>query len=162
MVRQRPQNAEPAASAWGALAALALAVVGCGRAERATGLESIDQLDTLPRLVEVTLGEFSIPAPGLFEGADGKLHYRNYLHMRFRMHALVSPEDEPATRRLLERRRGMVRDRVITVCRSAPPDDLQDPHLTALRSRTLDAIQPIFDGHMVHRVFFTDVLCEPL
>lgn len=154
----RPPNAAPRR----ALAAVALALAGCGGGEEALDIESLESLPTRPRLVEVNLGQYSIPAPGLFEGPNHQMQYKNFLLVRFRLHALVSPEQEPAARRVLETRRGLLRDRVITVCRSAPLDDLQDPHLTALRSRTLDAVQPIFEGYLLHRVFFTDVMRDPL
>jgi hypothetical protein len=144
------------------LAALTLAAVGCGE-QRATSLiDQIEHSQVNERLVELELGEFAIPISAPYLDEHQSTRNRSVMLLRFELWGLVSPRQAAASKRIAARNAGTIRDRVITTCRAAAVGDLQDPNLTALRSRMLDSIQPLFEGHMLRRVFVTEVLSDPI
>lgn len=144
-----------------ALISGALSITGCGSGGATLSIEQLEQGFINEQQVEVDLGDYAVPIPVLVTESEGKSHYENILLLRFRLWALVNPSEESVTKRLIRRNRGKVRDRVMTECRNAPLVDVQDPNLTALRSRVRDRLQPLFDGDLLQRVFVTDVLIDP-
>ncbi|MEM6262966.1 MAG: hypothetical protein AAGI38_10695 [Bacteroidota bacterium] len=84
------------------------------------------------------------------------------MQFRFELFALVDPSDAQKTTKLAERRQGKLRDEVIRVCRRTSIDELLDPELATLRSRLLDATQPLLESVALRRVLLTHRKTEPL
>ncbi len=153
------------ADAWLAalsLAALLLATAGCGEKQAASLIDQIEHSQVNERLVELELGEFAIPISAPYLDEHQLTRYRSVMLLRFELWGLVSPGQESASKKIAKRHAGEIRDRIMTTCRAAALGDLQDPNLTALRSRMLDNLQPLFEGHLLRRVFVTEVLSDPM
>lgn len=145
------------------VAACLAAPWGCGSPTGSSlDIAAIEQGRIRERFEEISLGEFSVPIPMTYASDTQKTNYRTFMLMRFKLWALAPPHHAASVKRLAERNRGVLRDRVMTTCRRAPIGDLQDPYHTALRSRLLDELQPLFEGQMLRRVFMGDVLTDPM
>lgn len=146
-----------------ALACVAAALAGCGGEEPITFTIDEQEVGRISEeLIEIEIGDFEVPVPVAFVDEHSQTHYKNAVLFRFHLEALVEPRASGSAKRLVERNRGALRDRVMTTCRKASVNELLDPQLNALRSRALDAIQPIFEGHLLRRLVITDVITDPL
>lgn len=154
--------AVPVSAGGWAMACALLMVVGCSDSQVSLGIAEIERGRIREQLVEVSLGEFSVPIPVGEPVSQGVVRQKNLLLLRFSLWALVAPDDTARVERLMKRNAGAIRDRVIVTCRSAPLDDVQDPNMAALRSRLLDQLLPLFEGNLLRRVFVTDTLTDPL
>ncbi|MEM6331149.1 MAG: flagellar basal body-associated FliL family protein [Planctomycetota bacterium] len=161
-----PGFCPPAAAAAACVAVCGLlfvsGVTGCGSGEALHDYERFEQLQLRESLVETPLGRYSIPVPVIRLDEAGEMVRTNLIQIKFALHGLVKPGQEDDTARLFERNEGQLRDRVIRVCRNSSLEDLLDPQLSTLRSRILDAAQPLFESVVLKRVLVTDVFTEPL
>lgn len=137
-----------------------LAAAGCGGVEE-LATPDYELLSFREQLAEIPLGAYSVPVPIAFE-AEGGLGRDNRLQFRFELFALVSPRDRAKAIACLARQKGQLRDTVISVCRNSTVDDLLDPQLSNLRSRLLDAIQPLLENVTPKRILVTRRMTEPL
>lgn len=146
-----------------ASACVAVALAGCGGEETITFTIDEQEVGRISEeLVEIEIGDFEVPVPVAYVDEHSKTRYKNAVLFRFHLDALVEPSAAGSAKRLVDRNRSAIRDRVMTTCREASVTELLDPYLNALRSRALDAIQPIFEGHLLRRLVVTDVITDPL
>lgn len=108
------------------------------------------------------MGDFSVPVPVNVATGPLGVARQNRVQFRFVLHALVDPADATKTSRLVERRKGQLRDDVMRVCRNSSLDELLDPQLATLRTRLLDATQPLLESVTLRRVLVTGRMTEPL
>ncbi|WP_146583680.1 hypothetical protein [Posidoniimonas polymericola] len=139
------------------------ALVGCGGDEKVTFTIDEQEVGRISEeLVEVAIGDFEVPVPVAYVDDESNTRYKNAVLFRFHLDALVDPHEASSARRLVERNSSTLNDRVMTTCRNSTIGELLDPQLNAFRSRALDAVQPIFEGHLLRRLVITDVITDPL
>jgi len=133
---------------------------GCG-SEPAFEFDELDLAGAENKLDEVPLGEYSIPIPT----ADGKAGSQdskvNRFQIDFELFALVSPHQTSKLSEVWRRHQGVIRDRVIRVCRDASLDVLHEPELATLKAKLIDALGPQL-GDDVHQLLITDVVTREI
>lgn len=149
------------ATAAAAAALLGACAIGCG-GSGAEDFEEFEQLDLREKLVEVPFGDYAVPVPVVTTGGEGGIERNNLLEITLTVVGLVGPEFEEETVKLIERHRGQIRDGVIRVCRNTSVEDLLDPQMSTLRSRILDATQPLLERVTLRRVLITRRDTAPL
>lgn len=123
-----------------------------------------DALDLAPpqeELSEFLLGQYSIPIP-VAESRSNKLEHRNRFQLDFELYALIRPENKSAIADDWARHEGKIRDHVIRVCRNASVDDLQEPELSTLKARLMDALAAQVGKNDVRQLLITEVVSQKL
>jgi hypothetical protein len=113
-------------------------------------------------LNELSLGKYEIPIPLNRERTENKGPRRNRLRFDFELHAVVAPEHVSRVTHNWERHEGMIRDRVLRVCRNASLAELQEPELSTLKSRLMDALVTHLGEQQVRRLAVTDPVVQEL
>ena len=111
---------------------------------------------------EVPLGKYEVPIPLRRDRAEEHLPQRNRLRFDFELYAVVPPEHVSRVTHNWEGHEGAVRDRVIRVCRNASLAELQEPELSTLKSRLMDALQTHLGNQELRRLLMTDVLVQEM
>ncbi len=152
----RPTRSTPA------LAVLLVALCGCGEEKKATVFDEISRMPTREELVEIEMGQFTIPVPIVLESATERFEPDNLIQLEFTLFAVVDPNHLSMVQRVRRRNEGRIRNRVIRVCRNTPRDDLLEPQLTTLKAHLLDELQPLIGGPAVRRVGVHSVTLDEL
>jgi Flagellar basal body-associated protein FliL len=143
------------------LAMAACCAAGCGSKSKF----KFDRMDVAPvveELAEFSLGEYKIPIPvAVDDGAEAQVR-RNRLQFDFQLYALVTPKDQPQLADAWERHQGVIRDKVINICRSASVNDLQEPELATLKARLTDALASQLGEKRLRQLLITDVISRQL
>jgi len=124
-----------------------------------------DALDLAPpqeELSEFNLGQYSIPIPVVAEAGSKQRLHRNRVQLNFELYALVRPEQESHLAAGWERHEGKIRDHVIRVCRNATVDELQEPELSTLKARLLDAVAAQIGKQDLRQLLITEVVSHPM
>jgi hypothetical protein len=147
-------------------ALLAGLLVLCGLSGcRSKSTFEFDALDLQPpqeELSEFALGEYRIPIPVAEEDAAGRRAYRHRFEFDFSLHALVSPAEQSQVAQAWARHEGQIRDKVISVCRAATVDELQEPELATLKARLADALASQMGDGEVRQLLLTDLVSQEL
>jgi hypothetical protein len=146
-----------------ALAAIAVisVLVGCS----AKSTFKFDQMDLLPaeeELTEFSLGEYKIPIPIPDDGTPDNLSRHNRIQFDFDLYALISPKEESQIKDAWDRHEGVIRDQVISICRSASVDELQEPELATLKARLTDFVGTQLGEQRLRQLLITDVVSQRL
>ncbi len=153
---------------------MALAImllVGCGKAEEHIFDSYLDELDvdaSLDSAEEIVLGTYNIasalPKPKTPSSSeeDEEENEPLWVQVRFELYAIVAPEDKKAVVAACKRHRGMLDDTVVTICREASKDELDDSRWATLKSRLIDAIRPILGDDRIRQLSFSDFAWEPI
>jgi hypothetical protein len=123
-----------------------------------------DALDLAPpqeELSEFMLGEYSIPIPIAVDRANQRAS-RNRFQLDFELYALVRPESKSNIADDWARHEGKIRDRVIRVCRNASVDELQEPELSTLKARLMDALAAQIGEKDLRQLLITEVVSQAL
>ncbi|MDZ4657848.1 MAG: hypothetical protein SH868_09765 [Bythopirellula sp.] len=153
------------------LALAILLLVGCGKAEVNEFDSYLDQLDvdaSLDSAEEIVLGTYNIasalpkPESPASDEEEDEENEPLWVQVRFELYAIVAPEDKKAVAAACERHRGMLDDTVVTICREASKDELDDSRWATLKSRLIDAIRPILGDDRVRQLSFSDFAWEPI
>ena len=143
------------------LAIVAYGAVGCSSKSKF----KFDEMDVAPaveELAEFSLGEYKIPIPvAVDDGAEAQVR-RNRMRFDFQLFALVSPKEEPQLADAWERHEGVIRDKVINICRSATVDELQEPELATLKARLTDVLATQLGEKRLRQLLITDVISQQL
>jgi hypothetical protein len=140
------------------LGLLSCTAIGC----RSKAGFQFDRLDVLPPeedLKEFPLGQYKIPIPIVDQK---KLTRRNRLQLDFSLYALVSPKEKAQVEEAWDRREGQIRDHVISVCRSASLDELQEPELTTLKARLTDVLASQLGDKPLRQLVINEVVSQEL
>jgi hypothetical protein len=146
-------------------------VLGCSEAEKApfeAYLEELDAEASLEAADELLLGNYDIasalPLPDhvLADYDEDEEVEPLWVKIKFRLYAVVPPEEKKAVVAASERHRGMLDDAVITICREASKEELDDSRWATLKSRLLDEIRPILGDERVRQLSFADFGWEPI
>lgn len=144
-------------------AAVLLGLAGCG----SHSTFEFDALDLAPpqeELTEFMLGKYSIPIPiPIVESEGAAEHERcNRFQLDFELFALVRPENRSDIADDWTRHEGKIRDDVIRVCRNASPDELQEPELSTLKARLMDALAAQIGEKDLRQLLITEVVSQKL
>ena len=140
--------------------ALGLAMVGCGSQPKFE-FDELDLISAEEEVDEFPLGEYAIPIPAADKRAGSGTAKYNGLQIDFELFALVAPPEKWKLSEAWERREGMIRDRVIRVCRDASLEVLHEPELGTLKAKLMDALGPHL-GQDVHQLLITDVVTREI
>ncbi len=124
-----------------------------------------DELDLVPaqeKFAEISLGEYRIPIPVVTYQDDNRPRNRNGFQVEFELFALVSPDDKSQITEAWDRHQGKIRDRVIRICRNSSLEELQEPELTTLKGRLLDALAPHLGEKEVRQLLVTEIVSQKL
>ena len=143
-----------------ALAMLFLVTGGCG-SRPAFEFDEMDMVAAEEKFSEFPLGHFQVPIPAPENRLDGRAARRNRLQVDFHLFALVEPIHKSHIEESWKRREGMIRDRVIRVCRNASLEELHEPELETLKARLMDAIGPQL-GDELHQLLITEVVSHEI
>jgi len=148
------------------LTALAcLGIGGCQSEETETLDAYIEELEfgtSLEVVDEVELGTYRVAGAVTAEEGISRDSRPAWVHMRFKLFAIVEPQHESAVRAECQRHRGLIDDAVITVCRETSIEELVDSRWATLKSRMVDAIRPILGEEKVKQVALDDFSWEPI
>jgi len=139
-----------------AAALLAVSLAGCD----STPTYEFDELDSTPAqddLIEFSLGTYVIPIPLVRSYEAGAGPKRNRVEFSFELHALITGDYQSELARMWDRHEGMIRDRVILVCRNATAEELQEPELATLKSHLTDAVQAELGSKRIRRLLISEV-----
>jgi hypothetical protein len=159
-------NTHLAQNASGRRLAIAFATVvlstvgGCGSAPTFE-FDEMDLMAAEEKLAEFTLGRFKIPVPAPDNKLDDRAVRRNRVQVDFELFALVSPTNTEHIEDTWKRHEGMIRDRVIRVCRNATLEELHEPELETLKARLMDAIGPQL-GDDLQQLLITEVVSHEI
>jgi hypothetical protein len=139
---------------------LCIAAGGCG-SQPSFEFDELDLVAAEEELEEFSLGEYAIPIPGTEKSGHGSAGKHNRIQMDFELFALVSPHEKSKLSHAWERHKGMVRDRVIRVCRNASLEVLQEPELGTLKAKLIDALAAHL-GDDIHQLLITEVVTQEI
>jgi hypothetical protein len=124
-----------------------------------------DALDLAPpqeELSEFLLGQYSIPIPVVVDRGPNERTRQNRYQLDFELYALVRPENKSNIADDWARHEGIIRDRVIRVCRNATVEELQEPELSTLKARLMDALAAQVGEKDVRQLLITEVVSQAL
>ena len=146
-------------------------LLGCGKVEHAPFEAYLVELDaeaSLESADELFLGAYDIasalPLPEhiLARYDEDDTAEPLWVQIKFQLYAIVPPKDRKAVAAACERHRGMLDDAVVTICREASKEDLDDSRWATLKSRLLDQIRPILGDERVRQISFADFSWQPI
>jgi hypothetical protein len=143
------------------VAVLGFAAGGCNKKTTF----QFDGLDVLPpeeELKEFPLGQYKIPIPIVEDRSQNKLIRRNRFQLDFTLFALVSPKEKSQIEDAWERHEGQIRDDVMSVCRSATLDELQEPELATHKARLTDILAAKLGEKQLRQLVINEVVSQQL
>jgi len=135
---------------------------GCGSHYSTFEFDALDLAPPQEELSEFLLGQYSIPIPVVEQRGANEYEHRNRFQFDFELYALVRPENKSSIADDWERHEGKIRDNVIRVCRNASVDDLQEPELSTLKARLMDALASQVGKNDVRQLLITEVVSQRL
>lgn len=143
------------------LCGLLCATPGCGDSENFE-FDELDLTPTQDELIELPLGEYTVPIPLIQSTSLDEGVKRNRVEFAFSLYALVSPDCKKNLVSQWKRHERKVRDRVILVCRNATAEDLQESELAKLKSHLTDAVHAELGKRCIRRLLISDVVVRKL
>lgn len=150
---------------WAPIAVVALAALCAGSGCSSKPKFEFDRMDLLPaeeNLSEFSLGEYKIPIPLAEQLDKDSSRTRNRLQIDFQLFALVTPSEEAQLADAWKRHEGVIRNEVITICRSASIGDLQEPELATLKARLTNVLAARLGEKRLRQLLITDVASQEL
>ena len=138
-----------------------VALTGCGSSGK-IAFDDLDVVEVEDQVVELSLGYFVIPIPIADLDDSVEIASRNRMQIEFALYAEVPSHFEKRARSAAARNEGRLRDSVITICRTAPMEDLNERSLTALKGHLLDTASPLLDGVPIEELRIVDRQTKPL
>jgi hypothetical protein len=147
-------------------------LLGCGQAKQDPFEAYLNELDaeaSLESAGELLLGSYYIASalprpdstPAEYDDDDEEIEPL-WVQVKFELYAIVAPQDMTAVIAACERHRGMLDDTVITVCREATKDELDDSRWATLKARLLDQIRTILGDERIRQLSFADFGWAPI
>src|SRR3954451_9046059 len=151
---------------WQVLLLFATGVLRCaggGCNSKATfQLDGVDVPPPVEELKEFPLGEYQIPISVVDDRNQAKLTRHNRFQFNFSLYALVSPREKSQIEDAWGRYEGQIRDQVISICRSATLDELQEPELATLKARLTDVLAAKFGEKPLRQLVLNAVVSQSL
>ncbi|TWU30317.1 flagellar basal body-associated FliL family protein [Bythopirellula polymerisocia] len=148
-----------------AVVLMCLLFAGCGGRKKTQLDVYLDELEverTLESVQEVPVGTYGIASAIPLHGTSREEDNTLWIHLRFQLVVICDPSDEKAVLAAAKRHRGMLDDTIITVCRKATKEELEDNRWATLKSRIIDAIRPILGDDRVRQLAFVDFSWEAI
>lgn len=149
-----------------------MSLSGCGEVKEVKFDTYLDELDveaSLESAEEINLGVYNIasalPAPEKptkYDDEDNEEVEPLWVQVHFELFAIVAPEDKKSVVAACERHRGMLDDTVVTICREASKEELDDSRWATLKSRLIDGIRPILGDDRIRQLSFSDFGWGPI
>ncbi len=142
-----------------------LVVAGCSSKNKTQLDVYLDELEverTLESVREVSLGRYGIASALPLNGTTRTEENILWVHLNFELVAIVDPSDEKAVLSAAKRHKGMLDDTIISVCRKATKEELEDSRWSTLKSRMIDAIRPILGDDRIRQLTFVDFNWQPI
>ena len=136
-----------------------MVAIGCG-AGPAFEFDELDLVAAEEELEEFALGEYAIPIPAA-TNSGGRPAKPNRIQIDFELFALVSPHEKAKLSHAWERNEGMIRDRVIRVCRGSSLEVLHEPELGTLKAKLMDALTAHL-GDDIHQLLITEIVTQEI
>jgi flagellar basal body-associated protein FliL len=140
--------------------ALLIVTFGCGSAPTFE-FDEMDLVAAEEKFTEFPLGQFKVPIPAPENRLERRVATLNRVQVDFQLFALVEPIHKSHIEESWKRHEGMIRDRVIRVCRSATLEELHEPELETLKARLMDAIGPQL-GDELQQLLITEVVSQEI
>lgn len=159
-----PENQDKMFSSYFALLPMVCLLLGCSdkiEVELSDYLEEIEFVAPLNSTVEVPLGEYSIPISVLSDDENQEIAIR-WIRMKFKLHAVVTNENQSRVEVALTQNRGLYHDGVLKICRSATLDDITHPNLTAIKLRLTDLSKNLLGKKDIHQLLCTSIVTEAI
>ncbi|MEO2045132.1 MAG: hypothetical protein ABGX16_00985 [Pirellulales bacterium] len=159
-----PKNQDKKFRGYVALLPMVCLLLGCGdkiEVELSDYLEEIEFVAPLNSTVEVPLGEYSIPISVLPNDENQEVAIR-WICMKFELHAVVTNENQSRVEAALSQNRGLYRDGVLKICRSATLDDVTHPNLTAIKLRLTDLSRTLLGKKDIRQLLCTSIITEAI
>lgn len=124
-----------------------------------------DVMDILPaeeELNEFPLGEYKVPVPLVDSPGQSRFGGCNRLQFDFELFALVSPKEQSQFNDAWSRHEGVIRDRVIAICRRATAEELMEPELSTLKARLSDALASQLGERRLRQLLINNVVSQEL
>lgn len=145
-------------------------LAGCAETKKTpfeTCLEELDVEASLNSADELLLGTYNVasalPVPeGVVSDDEMEEPEPLWVQVKFELYAIVAPQDRKAVEAACERHRGMLDDAVVTICREASKEELDDSRWATLKSRLIDAIRPILGDDRLKHLSFAEFGWEPI
>jgi flagellar basal body-associated protein FliL len=116
------------------------ATLGC-QSKSSFKFDLMDQLPPEEALKEFPLGDYKIPISVVVEDhTQNRITRRNRLQLDFKLYALITPKEKSRIEEAWSHHEGQIRDDVMSVCRSASLEELQEPELATLKGRLTDVL----------------------
>ena len=151
---------------WQVMLLCAMGVLGCAaggcNSKTTFQLDGVDVLPPVEELKEFSLGEYRIPISVIDDRNQAKLTRHNRFQFNFALYALVSPKEKSQIEDAWGRYEGQIRDQVISICRSATLDELQEPELATLKARLTDVLAAKLGEKPLRQLVFNAVVSQPL
>lgn len=151
---------------WRIVVLVALGILGCAaggcHSKASFQLDGIDVLPPVEELKEFSLGEYKIPISIVDDRNQAKLTRHNRFQFDFTLYALVSPKEKSQIEDAWGRYEGQIRDQVISVCRSATLDELQEPAFATIKARLTEVLAAKLGEKPLRQLVFNGVVSQPL
>jgi hypothetical protein len=124
-----------------------------------------DCMDILPaeeELNEFPLGQYKVPVPLADTPGHSRFGGCNRLQFDFELFALVSPKEQSQFNDAWTRHEGVIRDRVIDICRRATAEELMEPELSTLKARLTDALASQLGERRLRQLLINNVVSQEL
>lgn len=124
-----------------------------------------DCMDVLPaeeELNEFPLGQYKVPVPLIDTPGQSRFGGCNRLQFDFELFALVSPKEQAQFKDAWSRHEGVIRDRVIDICRRATAEELMEPELSTLKARLTDALASQLGEKRLRQLLVNNVVSQEL
>ncbi|HVT28704.1 MAG TPA: flagellar basal body-associated FliL family protein [Lacipirellulaceae bacterium] len=141
--------------------ATVLAAGGC-QSKSTFQFDGLDMLPPTEVLNEFSLGDYSIPISVVEDRGHGKLTRSNRFQFDFTLYALVSPGEKSQIENAWENHEGEIRDQVMSVCRGASLDELQEPELATLKARLTDVLAAKLGDMPLRQLVINKVVSQQL
>lgn len=151
---------------WRVALIVVMGVLGCAasgcKSKAPFQLDGIDVLPPVEELKEFSLGQYQIPISIVDDRNQAKLTRHNTFQFDFALYALVSPNEKSQIEDAWERHEGQIRDQVISVCRNATLDELQEPEFATLKARLTDVLAAKLGEKPLRQLVLNSVVSQPL
>lgn len=138
-----------------------VAAAGCGSKSKFK-FDSMDVLPAEEELNEFPLGEYKVPVPLADTPGHSRFGGSNRLQFDFELFALISPKEQSQFKDAWSRHEGVIRDRVIDICRRASAEELMEPELSTLKARLSDALASQLGERRLRQLLINNVVSQEL
>lgn len=125
-------------------------------------LEELELNTPLESVKEIEIGSYRFASAARYQDPSGREAEPMWVRIKFKLYAIAAPEDESAILGACGQHRGMLDDAILTICRNASIDELNDNRWATLKSRLIDTVRPLLGKDRVRQLTFGEFSWEPI